>query len=42
MAGAIAEAFFGIPEELQDEGLSYLDDILQAYYWEYADQLQLH
>lgn len=40
MAGAIAEAFFGIPEELQAEGLSYLDDTLQAYYWDYADQLR--
>ena len=39
MAGAIAEAFFGIPDELQEEGLSYLDDTLQEYYWEYADQL---
>lgn len=39
MAGAIAEAFFGIPDEIQVEGLSYLDDTLQEYYWEYADQL---
>lgn len=39
MAGAIAEAFFGIPDEIQEEGLSYLDDTLQEYYWEYADQL---
>ncbi|MGM9683587.1 MAG: ADP-ribosylglycohydrolase family protein [Eubacteriales bacterium] len=39
MAGAIAEAFFGTPDELQEEGLSYLDDTLQEYYWEYADQL---
>ena len=39
MAGAIAEAFFGIPDELQEEGLSYLDDTLQEYYWEYADRL---
>lgn len=39
MAGAIAEAFFGIPDELQEEGLSYLDDTLQEYYWEYAEQL---
>lgn len=39
MAGAIAEAFFGIPDELQEEGLSYLDETLQEYYWEYAEQL---
>lgn len=39
MAGAIAEAFLGIPDELQEEGLSYLDDTLQEYYWEYAEQL---
>lgn len=38
MAGAIAEAYFGIPEELQEEGLGYLDETLQEYYWEYADQ----
>lgn len=39
MAGAIAEAFFGIPEDLREEGLSRLDDTLQKYYWEYANQL---
>lgn len=39
MAGAIAEAFFGIPEEIQEEGLNHLDDTLQEYYREYADQL---
>ena len=39
MAGAIAEAFFGIPEEIQEKGLNHLDDTLQKYYWEYADQL---
>lgn len=39
MAGAIAEAFFGIPEDIQEEGFRYLDDTLQEYYWEYADQL---
>lgn len=38
MAGVIAEAFFGIPEDLQSEGLKYLDETLQEYYWEYADQ----
>jgi len=39
MAGAVAEAFFGIPEELEEEGLRFLDDTLQEYYWSYADQL---
>ena len=39
MAGAIAEAFFGIPEEIQEKGLNHLDDTLPKYYWEYADQL---
>ena len=36
MAGAIAEAFFGIPDEIQKEGFSYLDDTLKDYYLEYA------
>ena len=39
MAGAIAEAFFGIPEDLIEGGLSYLDDTLSGYYFEYSDQL---
>ena len=39
MAGAIAEAFFGIPENLREEGLSHLDGTLQEYYLEYANQL---
>ncbi|MBQ9428078.1 MAG: ADP-ribosylglycohydrolase family protein [Clostridia bacterium] len=39
MAGAIAEAYFGIPDEMQEEGLGYLDDTLQEYYWAYAEQL---
>ena len=39
MAGAIAEAFFGIPDEIEEEGLSFLDDTLLEYYAEYADQL---
>jgi ADP-ribosylglycohydrolase len=28
MAGGIAEAFFGIPDEILEKGLSYLDDML--------------
>ena len=39
MAGAIAEAFFGIPKEIQEEGLSHLDDTLKKYYSEYANKL---
>lgn len=39
IAGAIAEAYFGIPEEIKDEALSYLDDTLAEYFWEYADAL---
>ena len=31
MAGAIAEAFWGIPEEIQETALSYLDDTLMEY-----------
>ena len=39
IAGAIAEAFYGIPDELQEEVFDYIDDNLQDYYWEYAGQL---
>ena len=39
MAGAIAEAFFGIPDDIREEGLSFLDDTLREYYFEYAEQL---
>ena len=39
IAGAIAEAYYGIPEELQERIFDYIDDTLQEYYWEYADQL---
>ncbi len=39
IAGAIAEAYYGIPDELQEEALEYLDDTLQDYYFEYANQL---
>lgn len=31
MAGAIAEAFWGIPEQLRETALSYLDDTLMEY-----------
>lgn len=39
MAGAIAEAFYGIPPEIEEEGLSYLDETLSDYYFGYADVL---
>jgi len=39
IAGSIAEAFFGIPDELQEEVFDYLDEDLTDYYWEYADEL---
>ncbi len=39
IAGAIAEAYFGIPDELQEAAFTYLDDTLTDYYWEYADEL---
>ncbi len=39
IAGAIAEAFYGVPDELQEKAFLYLDETLQDYYWEYADQL---
>ena len=39
MAGAVAEAFYGIPDDLQEKGLSYLDATLSDYYWSYADEL---
>lgn len=39
IAGSIAQAYFGIPDELQEKGFSYLDGTLQEYFLEYADQL---
>lgn len=39
IAGAIAEAFYGIPEPLQEEIFDYIDDTLQEYYMTYAEQL---
>lgn len=39
MAGAIAEAYFGISDELQEEAMEYVDDTEKDYYFEYADQL---
>lgn len=39
IAGAIAEAYFGIPDELQEEVLEYMDDNEKDWYFEYSDQL---
>lgn len=39
MAGAIAEAYFGIPDELQEEAMGYMDDTEKDWYFEYSDQL---
>ncbi len=39
MAGAIAEAFYGIPDDLQEKAFAYLDGTLSDYYWSYADEL---
>lgn len=42
MAGAIAEAYFGIPEDIEEQVLEYIDDTLADYYAEYARQLYGH
>lgn len=34
IAGAIAEAYFGIPEHIQEEALAHLDDTLAEYLYE--------
>ena len=39
IAGSIAEAYFGIPEELQEQALEYLDDTLREYLMEYTQEL---
>lgn len=39
MAGAIAEAYFGIPDELREEAMEYMDDTEKDWYFEYSDQL---
>lgn len=39
IAGAIAEAYFGIPDELQEEAMEYMDDNEKDWYFEYSDQL---
>ena len=39
MAGAIAEAYFGIPQELEEEVFNYIDEDLSEYYFEYSQYL---
>lgn len=39
MTGAIAEAYFGIPDDLQEKAFEYMDEQIQEYYYEYADEL---
>lgn len=38
IAGAIAEAYYGIPDEIQEQVFEYIDEDLQNYYWSYADE----
>lgn len=39
MAGAIAEAYYGIPEDLQEKVFEYMDETIRDYYYSYADEL---
>ena len=39
IAGSIAEAYFGIPEELEEEVFNYIDEDLTEYYFEYSQYL---
>lgn len=39
MAGAIAEAYYGIPEHLAEEVFDYIDEDIVDYYNEYADEI---
>lgn len=39
IAGAIAEAFYGIPESIREQVFDYMDDTLQDYYMSYAELL---
>ena len=39
IAGAIAEAYYGIPGDIEDKGFEHMYDTLQEYYMEYADIL---
>ena len=39
IAGAIAEAYFGIPADIQEEAFEYIDEELQEYYFSYSSEL---
>jgi type I restriction enzyme M protein len=39
MAGAIAEAFYGIPEDIQEKAFELLDETVTDYYLDYSDEL---
>ena len=39
ITGAISEAYYGIPDELQEEVFRYIDENLQDYYFSYSDEL---
>ncbi len=39
IAGAIAEAYYGIPEELEEQVFTYLDEEIVDYYMSYAEVL---
>ncbi len=39
IAGAMAEAFFGVPDELRDKALEYLDENLRDIFWEFTLRL---
>lgn len=39
MAGAIAEAYYGIPDELVERAMEYMDEEQKNWYFEYADEL---
>jgi len=40
ITGAIAEAYYGVPEKIKEKALSYLDDELFAIYKEWIKILQ--
>lgn len=39
MAGAIAEAYYGIPDELAEKAVEYMDDDQRSWYFEYSEEL---
>lgn len=39
IAGSIAEAYYGIPEGLQEQAMEYLDDEQKTWFFTYADEL---